>query len=342
MAGDESKRRKDQESSRRRDPRLSDEGIERAKNELRQGTGYKRPPKHNRFKKGQSGNPRGRPKKDVPGMDDARSTDSLVLKQAERRIAVREGEEITEITAIEAVLRAQYASASKGNSHAQRHIIERYDRAESAHRRRIEEDIAIWDNYVSRNREAIAEAERRGETPPDPLPHPDDVVIDHETGVRFIGPLDEGGVKRVEKTCQTRDILLMQHALDERQSGKPESDDPLDGPGSAFVVASILNRSVPKRFRFSNEEIDRRLWDYEDVPKRQLLKDVYQGWESLGIHIPRGSTSRPLRAGIEMIRFASELVRRLEDGRLDADRSTLEELAAEIEAVFLELQQAKE
>ena len=29
---------------------------------------YRKPPLHTRFKKGQSGNPRGRPKKDLPGL----------------------------------------------------------------------------------------------------------------------------------------------------------------------------------------------------------------------------------------------------------------------------------
>jgi len=342
MARDDSKPRKDGKGSRHRGPRLTEESIERIKNELRTGTGYKRPPKHTRFKKGQSGNPRGRPKKDDPGMGDARSIDALVLKQAERRIAVREGEKIKEIPAIEAVLLAQYVSASKGNSHAQRHIIERYERAERARRRRIEAEIAIWESYISKLREAIAEAERNGEPPPEPLPHPDDVVIDHETGVRFIGPLHEEDVRRVEQTCRMRDVLFMQYALDRRQSGKPECEDPLDEPGSALLHANMFNRSVPKRFRVSDDKICVRLLDYDCVPKRQLFKDVYQGWRSLGVKIPRGRTFPPLRTGIETAGFFAELVRRFDDGHLDVDGSTLEELAAKIEAVFWEWKQAKE
>ena len=30
---------------------------------------YRKPPLHTRFKKGQSGNPRGRPKKNLPGLE---------------------------------------------------------------------------------------------------------------------------------------------------------------------------------------------------------------------------------------------------------------------------------
>ena len=53
----------------KRDPRtngkpekLSALATEAAKAEIIHGTGYKRPPRHTQFQKGQSGNPKGRPK----------------------------------------------------------------------------------------------------------------------------------------------------------------------------------------------------------------------------------------------------------------------------------------
>src|SRR5690606_1421835 len=98
---------------------LSGEAIENIKRDLIYGVGYQRPPEHTRFKKGQSGNPKGRPKKDAPLVDDERSANALALREAERRISVREGGEVRAMTTIEAIYRAQCASALKGNAHAQ-------------------------------------------------------------------------------------------------------------------------------------------------------------------------------------------------------------------------------
>ena len=83
-------------------------------------------------------------------------------------VTIREGGETQEIPAIEAVLRAQYVSATKGNSHAQRHVIERYDQAKRRERQEIADSNDFWRGYVAAVRKDIAEAEALGETPPEP------------------------------------------------------------------------------------------------------------------------------------------------------------------------------
>jgi hypothetical protein len=81
--------------------------------------GYRKPPVHTRFRKGQSGNPGGRPR----GMTAGRAT-ALALKEAYRPVTVREGEKVLTLPAIQAVLRSQVALAAKGNGSAQRALIE--------------------------------------------------------------------------------------------------------------------------------------------------------------------------------------------------------------------------
>jgi hypothetical protein len=80
--------------------------------------GYGNPPVHSRFRKGQSGNPGGR-----PGMTAGRAT-ALALKEAYRSVNVREGDKVITLPAIQAVLRSQVALAAKGNGPAQRALIE--------------------------------------------------------------------------------------------------------------------------------------------------------------------------------------------------------------------------
>lgn len=305
------------EAPQRRNASLSDDTVQETKNDILYGGGYKRPPKDTRYKKGQSGNPKGRPKNSVVGMGDSRSANALALREAERLIKVREGDEIRQMSAIEAVHRAQYGSATRENAYSQKHIIERYDRAERERRRQMIEDIELVERYVAECRKAIAEAEHKGEPPPTFLPHPDDVVIDHERGVRFIGPLNQDQVTRLEDTLKLRDVLIMQDALDRREADRPDSGDLVDGPGTAFVFADLLNRCVPGRYKLVETEFILRTMRYDAVPKRDLRRKLYRAWRTVGLQLPRGRVFPPLQFAKRFVDHIADHVaskRRFPDG----------------------------
>lgn len=81
--------------------------------------GYSKPPVRTRFRKGQSGNPGGRPR----GMTAGRAN-ALVLKEAYRMLSVKTGDNITKIPAFQAILRSLVALPAKGNGPAQRAVME--------------------------------------------------------------------------------------------------------------------------------------------------------------------------------------------------------------------------
>ena|ERR1700756_2036859 len=72
--------------------------------------GYGRPPAHSRFRKGQSGNPTGKRRH-----GEAERVQALIWEEAYRQLTVREGDKVTRMPAVQAVLRTQIASALKGN-----------------------------------------------------------------------------------------------------------------------------------------------------------------------------------------------------------------------------------
>ena len=73
--------------------------------------GFGRPPLHSRFRAGESGNPKGRPKK-------ARNFKTLFLEEANTPINVREGGGEQEISKLHAVLKRDMERAIKGSDRA--------------------------------------------------------------------------------------------------------------------------------------------------------------------------------------------------------------------------------
>ena len=104
--------------------------------------GYGKPPVHSRFKKGQSGNPSGRPR----GRSRVRLLErakELALMEAYRKVTIREGDTVTRLPAVQAVMRSQIKLAAKGNGPAQRAVIKAVQDLEGEHETRSE-STAGW------------------------------------------------------------------------------------------------------------------------------------------------------------------------------------------------------
>jgi hypothetical protein len=78
--------------------------------------GYGRPPDHTRFKKGQTGNPKGRPK----GHANAKTIASRVISE---RVTMREGDKAREMTKLEGLLQAHLVKAIKGDARSASMVI---------------------------------------------------------------------------------------------------------------------------------------------------------------------------------------------------------------------------
>jgi hypothetical protein len=83
--------------------------------------GYKRPPKRTQFKKGQSGNPKGRPKK-------AMDIVSIVDRTLGETVAIREGDSLRHMSIKEATMFAQISKAMRGDQSAVAAIMKLADR----------------------------------------------------------------------------------------------------------------------------------------------------------------------------------------------------------------------
>ncbi|MCO6384886.1 DUF5681 domain-containing protein [Oceanicola sp. 502str15] len=190
--------------------------------------GYGKPPKHGQFQPGQSGNPKGRPrgaKNKRPGLHEERLKD-IILDEAYRGITVRDGARNVTIPMAQAIVRAMAVNAAKGQHRSQRLFAELLAATETS-RKQLHD--AYFDKALTYKLEWEAELRRRetlGITYlPEPIPHPDQIVLDMREGtVRITGPMT-----REDKALYDRwqaDVPKIREAVEELKVALEDEEDP--------------------------------------------------------------------------------------------------------------------
>lgn len=163
--------------------------------------GYGKPPAHAQFKKGQSGNSKGRPKgsKNVKPIGEERLS-SIILEEAYREIPLTEAGGRINMPMVKAVVRSMGVTAVKGKVHAQKQFTTLVSEVET--RQREERDNLLkealkykiyWDDELARRKRLNIDL-------PEPLPHPDDIHINLVTSEVVVnGPMLEGELREVDR-----------------------------------------------------------------------------------------------------------------------------------------------
>lgn len=251
-----------------------------------QAVGYKKPPKATQFKKGQSGNPMGRKRKQKakPLLQGPLPTLAALRAEALRLIPVREGENRQEISTIEAVIRSMARSAIQGGVFAQRTFLELQMAEDERQAEKKRKAFEFWRDYTTQARAEIHDALARGRTVPKLLPHPDDIELDYENlAVRILGPANEEEAAQTKRLERVRDLLFEMMLYHEERGSVDDEDIANWRVGFWWLHYVMVERQLPPRLRgLSKEQSDgirfRIVW-----PVRRWEAHLRQECEELGI-----------------------------------------------------------
>lgn len=230
--------------------------------------GYKRPPSWGQFRKGQSGNPKGRPKGTGKKAMQARNasnrlteSDQILDSIGDEQVELSRGGKKVQLKKREALRHAQVALALKGNPLAMRDLhrdlmqldlrkeiiaLAAAEAAEKAAQEQARSEAAWFDHLVELKEKQIkawAAAEAKAKDEPDePWPHPDDILIRHAERKAWIrGPLSEKDVPYFEYLEALRDLMFLRDMINLKVCGLSK----VTGIGLWELLWRLLDAKLP-------------------------------------------------------------------------------------------------
>lgn len=167
--------------------------------------GYGRPPRHHQFKSGQSGNPRGRPRKKPikPLSHPNEPFKDALLKAAYRRVKTENG---PTVTMAEAVAHSIATRAAQGHFQSQKLFIHHMTNIEKQDRKETEDFFKEAYEYKAKWTQELKIIREAGLEEPELVPHPDHIDFDPLTlSVIINGPVTEEQKKRWDILVARRD-----------------------------------------------------------------------------------------------------------------------------------------
>lgn len=240
--------------------------------------GYRKPPAKHRFKKGQSGNPKGRPKgaRNRPRALDAGRLEDIILAEAYREVRVPDGDQVLTMPIAQVALRSMAAKAAKGDHRSQKLLAELVATVESKRYRQQTELLEATIDYKRHWEEVLRERERANLPAPDPmpLPHPADIHIDPKLGTFEVrGPMTQEDVDVLEGSIEYLEDLLDE--IDELAKCVETATTDEDAAGYARLLGA--ERERVDRF-LTNTQCTSERWP-RHWPPRRLRDRLPRRWQ---------------------------------------------------------------
>ena len=176
--------------------------------------GRGKPPREWQFRKGQSGNPRGRPRKhgDSASHGGLSSYDSMLVSRLDKTVAIVEQGRKRRVRIGEAIIAKQTAQALAGSRLSANHLLALGHAAEQQLRAQKEEQFRYWRDWHRKIGDPALHWPPGQERPV--FPHPRDIYLDPVSRtVQFVGPLEREEVHVFRNVAIERDLCLCEAEL---------------------------------------------------------------------------------------------------------------------------------
>lgn len=250
--------------------------------------GYGKPPRYTRFRKGQSGNPKGRPKKKVIAEEIPDSDyDDAMRRIVNRKMKVTVDGKQQELAAFEAVALKQQADALRGSVTAQREFLrakERLDARDMERKKQGEAKAKLQAEEEEQAREqhyhdfvklhalqvkVYDDAEANGCDPVPEYPHPDDFRFDHAAKtVTIDGPYCAEHAHAIKRMVYERDLNLLNLIVQLRQRPKATQVQ----IKMSIALYNIWDVMLPSSERLFGSKLDGAMLLLFDKPMKALRK----------------------------------------------------------------------
>jgi len=278
--------------------------------------GYKSPPRSTRFKPGQSGNPKGRPRKNAikptsaaagsgTGNAPLLEIEEAFLSELARTITVNEGGKATELTTEVGLIRAGNVSALKGSALSQKTMLGHALQLGARKAESLEARIKAWREYKARGYETLERIEAGDTQLAAPLPHPDDIILEAGREPHFVGPIVPGVQTILDRLLVRRDHLLIEHVYFERYAPEEayereafqqqldvmglERCEHAHVPTGPMYALLQLERALPPRLRWSPADLQLQLMQRDRFTKRELEKRLTKCRKRQRLNLKRGA-----------------------------------------------------
>lgn len=242
--------------------------------------GFGKAPEQHRFKKGQSGNPKGRSKNAKAKEKSPRFGEgylkAFLQQEVFRDLQLHENGKAVKLSAIQAVLRSLVLDGVKGGRLAKRQVYELLKREEQEAAERSIERYEHWAAFKAKSEALIQKCRKEGSPIPQFYPHPDDILLDEaNVEVHFLGPRSADQAIPYIRAALMRDWLIARLVLLGRYGRRSISPDK-EGEDqiSANEIPTLIERALPPSFQRSESEMRAFVATLMGLGKRQLHKQM--------------------------------------------------------------------
>jgi hypothetical protein len=252
-----------------------------------EGVGFGRPPKSTQFKKGQSGNPKGRPKK-LPSRspdegDAANSLDEALKRLLVEKVSVTHQGKQKKLGKLDAVLKSLESQIFKGKPYAAKLYLDYARELEQKTTAAYVEDSNFRDHMNAAREKYLAHC-REHDMPLEGFWLQDeDIIVRHGQPLRIRGPISEEDVPFYERLKWQRNLLILEQVCRavfcEPKIGLPTAD---------FLPILIFGWHLSTQQLLESNAYAEMVWDNAIYGRRWLEKERSHLWAWLLGSAPEG------------------------------------------------------